>query len=141
MVVTCPNCGKLVAAEDSRCPNCGATREPMTQPVSSAWPGSSPTRAQDNVGQFWGCLSGGVLAIVVLYVFGAFIFWLATSRTSSIVIPVIAITLIAVALIPVLLPYGRRLSQFVRWMLGTTCILLLFGLGAFAACAAMFRSP
>lgn len=52
----------------------------------------------------------------------------------------VTLAIVAVISIPILLPYGRRLSVFMRWLLGSaTLVYLVVGLGALAVCSGFYH--
>ncbi len=133
MTIACPNCGKLISATDARCFNCGAEVPATQQPPPDTSFGLAGQ--QSSAASCLGCLAGGVLAFALSVVVGIILNNTSYSRAAYLIAIVLGI--IAVALIPVFFPYGRRFSVFVRWTLGTACLMLLAGLGLFAVCFSM----
>jgi hypothetical protein len=136
-IIACPNCGKLIDAADTQCFHCGAQRDPAAPPNRQESPAPPTPPRPSDAASVGGCLVGVLLAMALPIVVGLTFSRLSSSQAS--VYAMIVLGIIAIALIPVLLPYGRRFPVFVRWMLGTACVLLLIGLGALAACLAMLN--
>lgn len=121
---TCANCGNDVAPDAVHCSSCGAAL-------------SSPTKRArgENGERVLGCLAGGCTGYVIAFIVMIVLipgqqFTRASGPIGTVLL--ISIALVAVLAVPVLLPYGRRMSVFLRWYMVST---LLIYLGVFYVCS------